>query len=188
MTKHAAVDSLRIDLLLLASLEGGVSRKEVNAALGLRGLKGTYLLVDARDKGLLRVASAARYTRYFAVNPVADRSEARQAWAAVRPPRDPAATRPATQQPQVRSARKRGERGKSDSRPLFGAGQQAVAPAHVTVTVCPGYVGDNRYVVAPAPGWRGQITADWYDRRMAQAQAPVSVQADDGASDTRRAG
>lgn len=41
-----------------------------------------------------------------------------------------------------------------------------VWPDHVKVQVIP--TGkDERYSFAPKPGWKGQITRDWYDRRLA---------------------
>ena len=42
-----------------------------------------------------------------------------------------------------------------------------VWPEHVKVQVVPGYRGDTRFQFTPEPGWRGAITEDWINRRMA---------------------
>lgn len=42
-----------------------------------------------------------------------------------------------------------------------------VWPENVKVQVVPGYRGDTRFQFTPEPGWRGAITEDWLNRRMA---------------------
>ena len=44
----------------------------------------------------------------------------------------------------------------------------AIVPADVKVTIAPPF-RDTRFVFDPPPGWRGEITTDWLDRRLGAA-------------------
>lgn len=46
----------------------------------------------------------------------------------------------------------------------------AIVPPGVKVTQCPHGV-DSRFTFTPPPGWRGQITKDWRERRMREGRA-----------------
>ena len=133
---------------------GGVNTKELSAELGIETGAASSRLPSAVLVFGIWKATNGRYSRWFGT-----RAEA-AAWGTLDPYRPVAAFNGSL--PPLEQRRK-------STGPATKTGVE-VDMSHAKRTVCPPFV-DRRFEVETPPGWTGQITRDWRERRLKEAAA-----------------
>lgn len=184
MTKaKAPYGSIKAVILKACSDPKGIALPDLSALIDRHSTCTLSIMYPLRKAGVIHKAGFQRYARYFTDAAAAQiyqaeserqrDAEAKQKAAILAPlPTDRVKKSKAEKAPKPAKAKK-------EPVPITISSPKTASikstrdatvtwPAHVKVQKAPDFK-DTRFTFDPPPGWKGQITADWMDRRLAGA-------------------